>query len=497
MKTNLFGISLLSVAILASVTADSFAATDNVLTSTTTQTVSGQTYKSTTSDQSAVKATAGTLTITKCKLYNTADASSTDNASFYGTNAVMLAYGKNTSPAIQSSYNYVAGSGKGSNGIFAYSGGTVTTTSDTIYQTGGNSRAIMASGGGTINVYNDVATTVNGSSSVIATDRGGGTINVNGGTYTANGSNSAGIYSTGTITATDATFVSNGGEIYVIEGSNNITVNNCSGTSNKNKWGILLYQSFSGDASGSTGKITLTGGSLTYNGTAGGLFYNTNATAYIYLNGVNIVNKCDTLVRSLKGGWGNNATASSGGKTYIIANGQSMEGMIYADANSKDYITLSNGTTYSNASINPGNVAGLVTLTMDATSTLSLSADCHINGAISISGLSSGSVVSNISGNGYSIYYTKSTNSGLGGLAYALTNGGYLLPEGTSGVETSDLTNTPASVTVFNLNGMRMASASEISDVQNYLDGLAVPAGIYIVKSQTGTVSKTVKLRKR
>ena len=185
----------------------------------------------------------------------------------------------------------------------------------------------MASGGGTITVNNDIATTTNGSSSVIATDRGGGTITVNGGTYTANGSNSAGIYSTGTITANNATFVSNGGEMYVIEGSNNITVNNCTATSNKDKWGILLYQSFSGDAEGSTGTITLKGGTLTYNGTSGGLFYNTNATANINLEGVTIVNKCDTLVRSLKGGWGNNATASSGGTTYINATGQTMEGM--------------------------------------------------------------------------------------------------------------------------------------------------------------------------
>lgn len=497
MKPNFIRMAIASAIVLTFVTTNCLAETDNVLTSTSTQTVSGQTYKSTSSDQSAVKVTAGVLTITKCKLYNTADASSTDNASFYGTNAVMLAYGKNTSPVINSSYNYIAGSGKGTNGIFAYSGGSVTSTSDTIYQTGGNSRAIMASGGGTINVFNDVATTVNGSSSVIATDRGGGTINVSGGTYTANGSNSAGIYSTGTITASDANFISNGGEIYVIEGSNNITVNNCSGTSNKNKWGILMYQSFSGDASGSTGKITLTGGSITYNGTAGGLFYNTNATAYIYLNGVSIVNKCDTLVRSLKGGWGNNATASYGGTTHIIASGQTMEGMIYADANSKDYITLSNSTVYSQASINPGNVAGLVTLTIDATSSLSLASDCHINGAVSISGLSSGTTINNISGNGYSIYYTKSTNSGLGGLTYALTNGGYLLPEGTSGVQTADLTDAPATVTVFNLNGMRMSLDKEISDVQSYLDGLSIPSGIYIVKSQVGTTTKTVKLRKR
>ena len=116
---------------------------DNVLTSSTTQSVSGNTYTSTTSDQSAVKVTDSTLTISKCKLYNSADASSTDDASFYGTNAVMLSYGKSTSPVITSSNNYVSGTGKGANGIFAYGNGSITTTGDTIYQTGGNARAIM------------------------------------------------------------------------------------------------------------------------------------------------------------------------------------------------------------------------------------------------------------------------------------------------------------------------------------------------------------------
>ena len=458
----------------------SYMKADNVLTSSTTQTVSGQTYTSTTADQSAVKVTAGTLSITKCKLYNSGNASSTDNASFYGTNAVMLAYGSSTSPVINSSYNYVAGSGTGSNGIFAYGKGVVKTSYDKIYQTGVNSRAIMASGGGTVTVIGDTATTVNGSSSVIATDRGSGTINVTGGIYTANGSNSAGLYSTGVISATDATFISNGGEIYVIEGSNSINVTNCKGTSNKNKWGILMYQSFSGDAEGSTGTFTATGGSLDYEGTCGGLFYNTNATAKIYLNGVTITNKCDTLVRSLKGGGGNNATASSGGTAYIYATDQTMSGMIYADANSKDYITLSGSTAYTNAKINPGNVASLVTLTMDATSTLSLASDCYINGAISISGLTSGSIVSNISGNGHSIYYTKSTNSGLNGATYSLTNGGYLLPLGTNGISSIEDA-TESVTTVYTLNGVITSS-----------DNLT--PGIYIVRTVNGNVVTTKKI---
>ncbi|MCH4156429.1 MAG: T9SS type A sorting domain-containing protein [Muribaculaceae bacterium] len=500
-KKKNFVIKIRMIAIAVATLSFASAIADNVLTSTSDQTVSGQTYSSTTTDQSAVKVTAGTLTITKCKITNSANASSTDNASFYGTNAVMLCYGAKTTPVISSSNNYVSGTGRGANGIFAYGTGVITTSNDTIVQTGGNARAIMASGGGTITVNNDVASTTDASSSMIATDRGGGTITVNGGSYTANGQNSAGIYSTGAITANDATFLSNGGEIYVIEGSNSITANNCSGTSKYNKWGILMYQSFSGDATGSTGTMTITGGSLNYSGTKGGLFYNTNATAKIYLNGVTITNACDTLVRSLKGGWGNNATASYGGTTYITASGQTMEGMMYADANSKQYITLSNSTAYTNAKINPGNVASLVTLTIDDSSTLSLASDCYINGAITFATApSTSTTIPNISGNGHCIYYTSSTNSALGGGTFKLTNGGYLCPAG-SGV-TSVLTGDQAAkVEIFNISGQKVYSdangTTSTTENQEILNNLDVANGLYIVRAIAGNSIVTTKMIKK
>ncbi len=40
----------------------------------------------------------------------------------------------------------------------------------------------------------------------------------------------------------------------------------------------------------------------------------------------------------------------------------------------------------------------------------------------------SGTAVSNIVGNGYTVYYLSSSNSSLGGLTYTLSGGGYLKP---------------------------------------------------------------------
>ena len=67
----------------------------------------------------------------------------------------------------------------------------------------------------------------------------------------------------------------------MIEGANTIDLNNSTLTSSvADKWGVMIYQSFSGDAEGSEGTFTMTGGSLVY--TANGpLFYVTNSTGII------------------------------------------------------------------------------------------------------------------------------------------------------------------------------------------------------------------------
>lgn len=391
-----------------------------------TTTLTGKTYTSSTTDLSAVKVTGGTLTLTNSTVSSSGNTSSTDNSSFYGLNAVILAYASSGTAVINSSGNTVTSSGTGANGIFAYGSASITTSGDKFTMTGDGGHAIMCSGGGTIVVTNDTAVTSGASSSTIATDRGGGTITVTGGSYTANGSRSAAIYSTGTITCTDATLVANGAEALVIEGSNKIVLNNCTVKCTYSKWGSLIYQSMSGDASGVDGYLTMTGGSFTYTGTAGGLFYNTNSTAYITLSGVSITNSCDTLLRCIKGSWGG-SSASSGGITHLTAKGQTLSGLIHIDASSTAYVILQESSAFTGA-INKSNTASLVTLTMDSNSTWTVTADSYINGLITNPAIS-GTSVTNITGNGHNVYYTKSTNSALGGLTYNLVNGGQLIPQ--------------------------------------------------------------------
>jgi len=396
-----------------------------------TVTKTSQIYGSTTADESAIKVTGGTLKLTTCAVTKSGAASNMDNSNFYGLNAAVLNYG--SSAVLNMTGGTITTSGAGANAFYSYAGAS--TISDvTINCSASSSRGLYATGGGSITASNITATTAGANSSVIATDRGGGTITVTGGEFTANGNSSAAAYSTGTITCNNATLVSNGAEALVIEGSNNINLNNCTTEANYNKWGAMVYQSMSGDASGVDGYLTITDGTFKYKGTSGGMFYNTNSTAYITLKGVTLTNSCDTLVRCIKGSWGG-SSASSGGITHLTGDGQTMSGLIHFDANSKGYITLQNSSVFTGA-INNSNTASLVTLTMDAGSTWTLTANSHINGLITNPGIT-GTTVTNITGNGFNVYYTISTNSSLGGKTYTLVGGGYLLPEGTTSVNSS------------------------------------------------------------
>jgi hypothetical protein len=362
--------------------------------STVTQT--DEIYYSTISDTGGVEVTnAGVYALSDSRIWSSGSTTSADSSSFYGLNACVLATGGATITLDNDSINTTGTSG---NGVYAYGTGTVTLNTDTINTTGGGGHGIYAAGGGVLRATDVIATTAGSSSSVIATDRGGGTITVTGGSYTSGGTNSADVYSTGTITCSDATLTATGAEAVVVEGANNATLTGCTTKVTYNKWGALVYQSTSGDASGTVGTLTITGGSYTYMGTTGGLFYNTNDSAYIYLNGVTISNSCDTLLRVEEGTWGQTTTASSGGNTRLTCSAQTISGLIYADANSQVTLTLRSSSAYTGA-INPGDVAESAAVVMDAGSTWTLTGNTYLTSLTDAA-----SSYANITANGYVLY---------------------------------------------------------------------------------------------
>jgi len=436
-----------------------------------TATQNNQTYTATATDTSAVWVTnSGSLTLTNPTITTSGNTSSQENSSFYGLNAGLLA---TAAGKVTVTGGTITTTGTGANGAFATgAGSSVTLTDVTIKASADGGHAVMATQAGTVNLTNVNMTTLGGSSSAVATDRGGGTITVTGGTVNTAGGNSAGIYSTGAITATGTTFKATGAEMAVIEGANSITLNDCGLTTTKEKWGVMIYQSMSGDAQGAQGTYTMTGGSLTYAPASGPLFYVTNSTGIIKLTGVTVTKNSGVLVKASAGNWGN--SGSNGGTVILTASGQTMRGDMTADNISSITATFKDGS-YLTGAINTANTAKAVSLTLDSTSVWSLTANSYLT-TLADSGAISGTAVSNIKGNGYNVFYdsSASANSYLGGKTYTLVGGGYLKPAGSSS------SNAPAIATGGVVNGA------------SYVAGVAPAAWVSIFGSNLSSTTAAV-----
>lgn len=378
---------------------------------------SGKTYASTTTDESALLISTGdAVTITNPTVTKSGSSSGGDSCNFYGLNAAVLVKDGSTTTITGGT---ITSDASGANGVFSYGGnggkngaagdGTKVIIRDTtITTTGSGSGGIMTTGGGITEAYNLTVTTSGQSSAAIRTDRGGGTVTVDGGTYTSNGLGSPAIYSTADITVSNATLVSNLSEGVCIEGKNTITLNNCTLSANNTKRNgnakfvdtIMIYQSMSGDADSGTSSFTMNGGTLISKN--GHVFHVTNTNAIINLNGTGIVNEDDdnVLLSVCADGW-------SGAKNIatVNASAQVLKGNILVGSDSTLTLNLTNGSDFTGCvSGNIVNAAGdvvseqtgTVTVTLDATSTWTLTADTYIT---SFEGNAS-----SVNKNGYTLY---------------------------------------------------------------------------------------------
>ncbi|MFN8465383.1 MAG: hypothetical protein U0X20_07525 [Caldilineaceae bacterium] len=396
-------------------------------------TETGKTYTANAADESAIYVTSGgTLTATNATISSSGDSSSSDSSSFYGLNAVVLVEaGSSISQAgssISLADSTVSSTGAGANGVFATGeGATVDLANVKIDATGQYAHAVMATLGGVMTLANVDMTTAGANSGAIATDRGGGTIDVTGGTVTTTGQDSPGIYSTGTITVSNATVTATGAEAAVIEGANKINlVDTDLSSSMAGKWGVMIYQSMSGDAEGTEGQFSMTGGSLAYTAAVGPLFYVTNSTGGITLSGVDLTAASGVLAKASADRWG--AEGANGGNIVLTADNQVLGGDLQADAISTLAVTLQNGSTLTGA-INADGKAQAATLTLDGSSSWTVTADSYLT-CLSDAARIDGTSVTNITGNGHTVYYDAAACGELNGATYDLAGGGTLTPAG-------------------------------------------------------------------
>ena len=384
---------------------------------TSADTQSGQTYTSTTSDESALLiSTADAVSITDPTVTKSGDSDGGDNCNFYGLNAAVLV---KDGAAATITGGTITSDAEGANGVFCYGGnggqngasgdGTTLYIYDTTITTTGNgSGGIMTTGGGVTYAYDLTVETSGQSSAAIRTDRGGGTVVVDGGSYTSNGLGSPAIYSTADITVSNATLTSNLSEGVCIEGLNSITLNNCDLTANNTKCNgnatfldtIMIYQSMSGDAASGTSSFTMTGGRL--KSLNGHVFHVTNTSAVITLEGVEIVNEdADNILLSVcADGWSGGSNIAT-----LKAIAQKLVGAIKVGSDSSLTLELTDGSAFEGSidgaitnakGETVSTEVGTVSVTLDASSTWTLTGDSYVtefNGD-----------AANVISNGYTLY---------------------------------------------------------------------------------------------
>ncbi|MBW4082338.1 stalk domain-containing protein [Paenibacillus sp. S150] len=369
-------------------------------------------------DASAVRVTdGGVLTLTGVTLSKTGDTSSEDNSNFYGLNAALVATAGSTVTLNDSTITTAA---DGANAVFATgAGSTINVSGVTINTTADSSRGLDATYTGTVNATDVNITTSGTHSASIATDRGNGTVNVTGGTMNTSGTDSPGIYSTGAIYVSGANLTASGSEAAVVEGKNSITLTNTY-LSGAAKSGVMLYQSFSGDAEVGTSTFNMSGGSLT--AYAGPLFYATNTDAVINLEEAGLAVRSGILLNAAADQWGN--TGANGANVTLNAKSQVLNGDVTADALSTVALALTNGTSL-NGAVNSANTAKSASLILDGSSSWNVTADSYLSTFVT-----SNTTFSNITDNGHTIYYdaTASANSWLDGQTIYLSGGGMLTP---------------------------------------------------------------------
>ena len=386
-----------------------------------------KTYSSTTNSQNALLVTGGTSTITNPSITKSGD-SDGDNSDFYGTNAAVLV----KEGTLNINGGNVTTNGAHANGVFAYSNGTINVSNTNIKTTSNNSGAIMVTGGGTLIANNVIAETDGNSSAPIRSDRGGGTLTVNGGTFTSHGTGSPVIYSTADITVNDATLTSTASEGVVVEGKNSVTLNNVSMETTNTKLNgnsetyksIFIYQSMSGDADVGTSSFTAKDSKIINN--RGEIIFVTNTSTIIELENNDIINNDadGAFMKISSAKWG--TSGKNGGEVELNAKNQTIEGDILVDNISTLDLSLKNESSYL-GTINNENTAKTISITLDSSSSLTLTGDSYItslNNEVTDN--------SNINLNGYTLY--------VDGTAITSTNYTGATEEATKNENSNDLT---------------------------------------------------------
>ena len=352
-----------------------------------------------------------------------------DDSSFYGVGAAVLA----TDGTASVSDTTITTDAKGGAGLFAYGDGTIYAADSTITTQQDTSGGIHAAGGGTLYAW-DLDVTTNGqSAAAIRSDRGGGTMVVDGGTYTSNGVGSPAVYCTADIAVNNATLTANGSEAVCIEGLNSLHLFNCALSGNMDDddqndctWGVIVYQSMSGDSEVGNSTFQMTGGTLKTGN--GGLLYTTNTECTLTLDSVDITYAPDSefFLRCTgndnQRGWGQ--TGSNGSDCLFTAINQEMQGDVIWDSISDLDFYITDNSVLTGAFVDDETYAGNGG---DGYCNVYLEEGCTwtVTGDSTVTSLESEGDIVDTDGKTVSVVGTDGTVYVEGDSAYTITTGSY------------------------------------------------------------------------
>jgi len=391
----------------------------------------GDSIESTGTDENTVLVDSGAnvsiknATITR----NSEDSTGGDNSSFYGVGAAVLA----TDGTASVSNSTITTDAKGGAGLFAYGDSTIYAADSTITTHQDTSGGIHAAGGGTLYAW-DLNVETNGeSAAAIRSDRGGGTMVVDGGTYTSNGVGSPAVYCTANIAINNATLTANGSEAVCIEGLNSLHLFDCDLSGNMSDddqndctWGVIVYQSMSGDSEVGNSTFQMTGGKLSTGN--GGLLYTTNTECTLTLDSVDITYAPDSEFflrctgNNNQRDWGQ--TGNNGSDCLFTAINQEMQGDVVWDSISDLDFYITDNSTLTGAIINDETYAGNG---RDGYCNVYLAEGCTwtVTGDSTVSSIESEGSIVDADGKTVSIVGTDGTTYVEGDSEYTITTGSY------------------------------------------------------------------------
>ena len=373
--------------------------------------IDGGTFSSTGDAENALRVEGGVrVTLDNLVVRKTAGAAGAgDSSNFYGSNAGILVMDGSEAVIDDADVRTAA---DGANGIYSYGDGTsVTVNNASIKTSNRGSGGVMVAGGGSMTVNDSDIETQGGSSAALRTDRGGGTLTVDGGSYVSHGDGSPAVYSTAAVTVSNAALVSTTSEAIVVEGMNSVSLENCDVTGNmrkdnvENLQNVMIYQSMSGDAETGKSSFSMTGGTLVSNN--GDMFYVTNTSCDIRLEGVGLTLSNDTLLRVVgndaRNGWG--TAGQNGGQCEMTAVDQSLRGNVVVDGISSLALSLTEGTDFT-GTVNAEGSDGTVSVHVDSSSTWTMTGDAYVTGLTG--------AVENIHAQGHTLYLNGKAVDNLG-----------------------------------------------------------------------------------